>query len=118
MKKIVINTCFGGFGLSHEAIMMYSEIAKLNLLAVKSEHFSLCGYNYYLDGIQEDEYFWSEYEIGRDDPDLVAVVELLGEKANGHAAELKVVSIPDGVEWFIHEYDGIEHVAEKHRTWN
>jgi hypothetical protein len=28
-----------------------------------------------------------------------------------------VVEIPDGVEWEIAEYDGLEWVAEKHRTW-
>jgi hypothetical protein len=49
---------------------------------------------------------------------LIAVVEELGEAANGWAASLKIVEIPDGVEWFIHEYDGREHVAERHRTWN
>jgi hypothetical protein len=56
-------------------------------------------------------------DIPRDDPDLVAVVEQLGKKANGTHAELKVVEIPDGVEWEIQEYDGSEHVAEVHRTW-
>jgi len=30
---------------------------------------------------------------------------------------LKVVEIPDDVEWRIHDYDGAEHVYEKHRTW-
>jgi hypothetical protein len=28
-----------------------------------------------------------------------------------------VVEIPDGIEWSIQEYDGLEWVAEKHRTW-
>ena len=54
----------------------------------------------------------------RGDKDLVAVVEMLGEKANGGCAELKVVKIPDGVDYEISEYDGIEHIAEKHRTWD
>jgi hypothetical protein len=114
--EIVINTCFGGFGLSHEAIMKYSHLAKLNLLAVQKDS-SLIPYHYYLDGIEEDEFYWSEYDIKRDDPDLVRVVKQLGSGANGFAAELKVVSIPDDVKWHIDEYDGIEHVAEDHRTW-
>jgi hypothetical protein len=25
--------------------------------------------------------------------------------------------VPDGVDWELSEYDGIEHVAEAHRTW-
>lgn len=118
MKKIVINKCFGGFGLSHEAIVGYSNLAGLNLLAVESEHFRLCGYDYYLDGVKDEDNFWSVYEIERDDPDLVFVVEQLGEAANTRFSSLKVVSIPDDVEWYIEEYDGNEHVAEKHRTWD
>jgi hypothetical protein len=45
-------------------------------------------------------------------------VEELGEAANGSYARLKVVEIPDDVEWTIKEYDGDEWIAEKHRTWN
>lgn len=56
-------------------------------------------------------------DIPRDDPLLVRVVEELGEKANGAHAELRIVEIPADVKWYIHEYDGSEHVAEDHRTW-
>ena len=38
--------------------------------------------------------------------------------ADGDYSELKVVEIPDGVNWYIEEYDGLEHVTERHRTWN
>ena len=54
----------------------------------------------------------------RSDLDLISVVETLGEKANGSHAKLKVVEIPDGVEYEISEYDGNEHIAEVHRTWS
>lgn len=57
-------------------------------------------------------------DIPRNDADLVAVVEELGKRASGKCADLKVVEIPDGVEWEIKEYDGNEHVAEVHRTWS
>lgn len=53
----------------------------------------------------------------RDDPLLVQVVEELGTKANGSHAELKVVEIPADVDFIIDEYDGMESVAETHRTW-
>ncbi len=53
----------------------------------------------------------------RSDKDLIEVVEMLGEKANGSHAELKIVEIPDDVKWQIEEYDGSEHIAEQHRTW-
>jgi len=49
---------------------------------------------------------------------LVRVIEELGDDANGRFSELKLVNIPDEVEWQIEEYDGLEWVAEKHRIWN
>lgn len=39
-------------------------------------------------------------------------------KADGKCAELKIIEIPDDIEWEIEEYDGWEHVAEKHRVWS
>lgn len=57
--------------------------------------------------------------IDRDDPDLIEVVEELGvEEASGKLAELKIVEVPDDVDWEVKEYDGKEWVAEKHRTWS
>ncbi|HLX53523.1 MAG TPA: hypothetical protein VKR58_06265 [Aquella sp.] len=54
----------------------------------------------------------------RTDPLLIQVVEELGDKANGSCAELKVIEIPDDVDYEIEEYNGQEWVAEKHRTWS
>jgi hypothetical protein len=48
---------------------------------------------------------------------LVQVIEELGEEANGSHAKLEVIEIPDGVEYTIDEYDGIESIHEKHRSW-
>jgi hypothetical protein len=53
----------------------------------------------------------------RADPLLVRVVEELGEEANGSFAKLKVVEIPDGVDYQIDDYDGVESIHEKHRSW-
>lgn len=91
--KVVINTCFGGFGLSDKALARYNELA----------------------GTNHTEYI---YGIQRNDPFLVQVVEELGEDADDFAAELKIVDIPDDVEWYIHDYDGLESVYEQHRIWN
>ena len=33
-------------------------------------------------------------------------------------AKLKIVEIPDDVEWIIEEYDGKEWIAEDHRRWS
>jgi hypothetical protein len=92
MIKIVINTCFGGFGLSEEAEAEYKKRKGIT---------------------DPDWYYW---DIDRTCPVLVSMVE--AGKVDGTYAELKVVEIPDDVNWFIHEYDGIEHVAERHRTWS
>jgi hypothetical protein len=115
--KVVINACHGGFGLSDEAIEYYGELKNLNLVKQKSEHFTLTGYDWYVGEIA-DENFFSDRNIARNDPDLIRVVEELEEEADAQYAELKIVEIPDGVEWEINEYDGYEHVAEKHRTWS
>ena len=56
--------------------------------------------------------------VARDDADLIAVVEQLGEKASGSCASLKVVEIPGGINWEIEEYDGNEWVAEAHARWS
>jgi hypothetical protein len=89
--KIVINDCYGGFGLSEEAEELY--IQKKNISG------SLRG------------------DILRNDSVLVEVVETLGDKASGIYSKLKVVEIPDDVtDWRIEEYDGWEHIAEG-RKW-
>lgn len=56
--------------------------------------------------------------IDRADPDLIKVIESLGEKANGSHAKLEIVEIPDGTDWEVEEYDGREWIAEKHATWS
>ena len=84
--KVVINRCYGGFGLSEKA---------MKFLGVGSE--------------------WPD--IARNDPKLVECVEKLGEEANDTYAELKVVEIPDDVNWKSGEYDGLEWVEEVHRRW-
>jgi hypothetical protein len=53
----------------------------------------------------------------RTDPKLVQVVEELGSAASGEWAELKVIEIPDGIEWEILSNGGFETVHEKHRSW-
>jgi len=90
--KIVINACYGGFGLSKEALALFNE--------------------------RSGTVVTYDIEIKRNDPILVEIVEQLGEAADNRFSELKVVEIPDDVQWTIEEYDGNEWIAEKHRTWN
>jgi len=110
--KVVINADFGGFGLSNEAIYMYAELKGIKLYEEKEGSFT----HFYRD-VEKKDYFF-ENDIPRDDESLVKVVETLGAKANGNYSSLKVIEIPDGVNWFVEEYDGREWVAERHRTWD
>lgn len=60
----------------------------------------------------------NNHNIKRDDLDLIKIVKELGKEANGRCAELKIVKIPSDVEWEIDEYDGLETIDEKHRSWS
>jgi hypothetical protein len=141
--KIVINACYGGFGLSYKGVMRYAELKGIKLYPwaedstldiyknnnfeefiaqhpetlfihytkVPKEEYDKC--NKY-----SDEFYFSDRNIERTDLILIQVVEELKEEANNKCSELKVIEIPDDVEYEIDEYDGIEHIAEKHRSWS
>ena len=110
--KIVINSDFGGFGLSDEGLREYGRRKGLNLVEKADANFTF----FYENEIKEENFF-SEHDLLRDDPVLVAIVEEMGEKSWNRFSVLKVVEIPDGVDWYIEDYDGMEHIAERHRTW-
>lgn len=119
---VVINGCYGGFGLSHDAIMAYAERKGITLYADgqgESTHYYTVPVAIYKGADRpEDGWYFSSHDVARDDTDLVAVVQALGESASGTYAQLRVVEIPDGIDYTIDEYDGIEHIAERHRTWS
>jgi hypothetical protein len=122
MQKVVINRCFGGFGISNNAFEKLLERKGIAFDKVPARmSFGDRKFDYYKAGSpQSDATYLSEYEFfeQRNDPDLIAVIEEMGEESWGWASELAIVEIPDDVEWHIHEYDGLEHVAENHRTWS
>lgn len=101
--KVVINKCFGGFGISHAAAQFMKERGHEG--ATKA-----------LDKSERGE--WWGFDCERNDADLVAAVEALGDAANGRCAELRIVEIPDGIEFEIDEYDGMEKVIEPRREWS
>ena len=109
--KVVINSDYGGFSLSDEAIEAYAERKGIKLKKEKTTF----GITLFTNIVTNEDF--ESRDIKRSDSDLVAVIESLGEKANGFAASLRVVEIPEDVDWYIEEYDGNEWVAEKHRTW-
>lgn len=101
--KVVINTCFGGFGLSKKALERYS-VLKYGENFVNYE-----GGLYYIKHADGGTY---DIEIARDDPLLVQVVEQLGERAWGEYSKLTVKEIPDGSDWEIAEYGGRERLRK------
>jgi len=88
--KVVINDCFGGYGLSKKA---YKWLGK------KWDDFGFL------------------FEDDRTNERLIKCVEALKEEANGEYASLKIVDIPDDIEYTIHSFDGIESIHELHREW-
>jgi hypothetical protein len=88
-RKIVIHAAWGGYGLTDEIHNVMKQLGS------------------------------DEHNPERDNPILVKAVERLlrANPDKEHYYGLKVVEIPFDVEWEIKEYDGWEHVAEAHRTW-
>lgn len=142
--KIVINECYGGFGLSKEACQRYFDLKGQQVWIEENEKFPGLdmftvwlvspeerleikeGKEYYkMSNDERREYNWKysqqtgyrDYNLARNDPILVQVVEEMGDKASGRCAKLAIVEIPDDVEWIVEEHDGMEWVAEKHRIW-
>lgn len=117
MQRIIINNCIGGFGLSREAIYRYAELKGLSPFEQKDPMFPGDEELYFYHSDSKELFF--DWEIKRDDWALVKVVEELGDKVNARHAQLKIVEIPDGVQWHIVEPEGCsEYIAENHRTWN
>lgn len=128
--KIVINKCFGGFGLSEVA---YEKLIELGV-PVRQDYDYDIEEPYIVDSDLTPEaerdpcwnslrnlsgrYNESGFREQRNHPLLIQAIESIGEGvASGKFADLRIVTVPDGVEWEIAEYDGLEHIAEKHRTW-
>lgn len=131
--KIVVNKCYGGFSLSPKCIERYYK-----LKGMKCYHFSKDGGVYIPhdgDGLFitsfsvpnpndfKQKELWDNYYLtnrpeNRTCPLLIQAIEEIGEKeSSGSCAALRIIEIPDGVDWELDEYDGIESVHEKHRSW-
>ena len=106
--KIVINRCYGGFSLSDECA------AACGARIVRSEG----GWTYHDWASEGADELWTSDSDQRTNPKLIELMETKGsEWCSGHLSALKVVEIPDDVEWEIDEYDGIETIEEVHRVW-
>ena len=107
--KIVINKCYGGFEVSCDVIKELGFHDKEKFckyykgIPLENSDF----------GIESDDIY-----AYRTDERLIKAIEKVGlKKASGSFAELKIVEIPDDVEYYIDDYDGIESIHEVHRIW-
>ena len=112
--KVVINKGFGGFQLSDEQFQ--------RVLAIKGIEFdtkgSEFGWTDYFEKGTDNLLEFNIWDMERNDPALVQVVEESDDRVlDSWSDGLKVVEIPDDVQWYIEDYDGNEWVAEPHRTW-
>jgi hypothetical protein len=143
--KIVVNRCYGGFGISKEALL---ELIKRDSECVGKftpkkyyggenrntkweENFNKDLKNHYIidlgDGYLGHRLYTNIYKDGiiytdatkdhRTDHDLIELIEIMGDAVNSEFSELKVIEIPDGIEYEIEDYYGIETIHEIHRSW-
>lgn len=134
--KIVINRCFGGFSLSPKAALeCYKRgMTELARLAEEYYNFEKWGKSQYEKDLKQwqnsdktsgymivfsdDEKFVIKTRPkNRTHPILIQVVEEMGDEANGDCASLEIRNIPNDINYYIHDYDGMESINENHRSW-
>jgi len=106
--QVVLNDCYGGFGLSKDAVSMLNDKYGLDIDSdygyVDNDVFGIVDENM-------DSY--------RMDKRLIDVVKSRGSaKASGQYASLRIVDVPDDVVdihgWHISDYDGIDSIHQNH----
>ena len=137
MKKVILNKCFGGFGVSKEAYELYAKKKGISVFHYTQEDLKKEIYTYATDDNRLfDFYFTKDFgnyayisnddykkyllnldEKFREDKTLIEVVEELGEKASAFYSNLKIVEIPDDLDYVIDNYDGIETLHQKVQEW-
>jgi len=102
MVRVVINTKESYFSLSEQGFLKYMAYS----IGIKEEVF--CKLN---DTLNMGNHVVKRIfdTIKRDDPNLVRVVEEIGENANGRDTDLKIVYIPYGTKWKVDD----DHCKEK-----
>lgn len=102
--KVLINNCYGGFGISHEASKLWLE--RNNIFFIES-------LNDYGDPqfIIDGDISYVSHLISRDDSTIIQIFEEKGsEFVSEDCSELILVEVPDGCFYRIGEYDGMEGI--------
>ena len=141
--KVAYNNCFGEFGLSALASTELAAKKGLTLTWYKQVGYKHNGNVKYvrvkgipgkswgwfsaltkdcgeeLKELPSDLYYYPSCheDESRSDPDLIEVIERLGEKANGMCASLAIKEVPDGADFKITDYDGKENVVPLRMSW-
>lgn len=134
--KIAINKCYGGFGVSTEALKKLIALNSKTVEVHKEDEYFVgsrkeeaygkavdAGDGYLKDGfvnvLYKDGkiYSFNAAEEYRSDPALIQVIEEMGDAANEKWSKIKIIEIPDGTSYEISDYDGMERVEERHQAW-
>jgi len=115
--EIILNKCFGGYGISAEAIKLcrdagatWAQWPNSFLPGEKYEEGS--------DEICDRPYVpYEARDSSRTCPILIKLVKDGTTSVNDRYAKLEVVDIPEGVAYEISEYDGIESVEAPRQIW-
>jgi hypothetical protein len=106
--KVVINKCYGGFGVSEKGVAwLLANGASPEKVRVQDS------------GLTDSKWVYTVCTLERHDPLLVKMVETLGsEAASGDHAALEVRELEQPL-YRIDEYDGNENIEEpKHVRWD
>jgi hypothetical protein len=137
--KVILNKCYGGFGFSRKAYEMYAEKHGFKVYPYEIKDVTESGTVYQKVGRAEENLFSNYFteDFGdeftptkedwkkmlflssehREDPVAIEIVETLGSEASGRYSDLVVVDIPDGLDYVVDDYDGIETLHQKVQTW-
>lgn len=132
MKKVILNKCYGEFGVSDKVYEEYAKAKGFNLFRYEKKdidkfvitdnknlflvHYSKIYLGKQCKNIPNEAFLYLDDRY-REDKTLIDIVEKLGEEANGIWSKLVVVEIPDDLDYVIDNYDGIETLHQKVQEW-
>lgn len=110
MKKVVLNRCFGGFGISKQA----AEIFLKQLEGIQISHGLNIDDSIILNELKKEiQGFFCGFQFNnfRSHPLLIKLIEEKGSKfVSGDCAKLKIIAMEDSQKYRINEYDGLETI--------